>query len=162
MKVAGFHGLVVRTRDVDALAPSHRRARSPQAADIAGMTSAASFGRSVGLRDDGNFLALVEAGHVPAVQVVNPDTGRPQHFLRPEDIAAFHRRFVTLTTLAAETGRHRNTLRSQLAAAGTARFAPGGQDFGPVYLREDVVPALQPTRSPDARANERRMPPDAA
>jgi hypothetical protein len=62
MKVAGFHGLVVRTRDVDALAPSHRRARAPQGADIAGMTSAASFGRSVGLRDDGTSLLWSRRG----------------------------------------------------------------------------------------------------
>jgi hypothetical protein len=73
MKVAGFHGLVVRTRDVDALAPSHRRARAPQGADIAGMTSAASFGRSVGLRDDGNFLALVEAGQMESQKTTTID-----------------------------------------------------------------------------------------
>jgi hypothetical protein len=143
--VSGFHGLVVRMSNVDALPPSRRRATAPHDIDTSGMTSAASFGRSVGLRDDGNFLALVEAGHVPAVQVVNPDTGRLQRFLRPEDIAAFHRRFATLTTLAAETGHHQNTLRAQLAAAGIPRFAPGGQDFGPVYLREGIVPTLQRT-----------------
>jgi hypothetical protein len=96
------------------------------------------------------------------VQVVNPDTGRLQHFLRPEDVAAFHRRFVTLTTLATETGRHRNTLRGQLAANGVARFAPDGQSFGPVYLREEVVPVLQHTRIPDPRANKQKMPLDAA
>jgi hypothetical protein len=126
--------------------------------DLAGMTSAASFGRSVGLRDDGNFIALIEAGHVPAVRVVNPATGRLQHYLRPEDVAAFHRRFATLTTLAAETGRHRNTLRGQLAAGGVARFAPDGQAFGPVYLREEVVPALQHTWSPDCADTGRKMP----
>jgi hypothetical protein len=54
------------------------------------MTSAAVFGRSVGLRDGGTFIALIEAGHVPAMRVVNPATGRLQHCLRPEDIAAFH------------------------------------------------------------------------
>jgi hypothetical protein len=154
--VSGFHGLVVRVADVDALPPSRRRATAPHDIDTAGMTSAASFGRSVGLRDDGNFLALVEAGHVRAVQVVNPDTGRLQHFLRAEDIAAFHRRFATLTTLAAEAGHHRNTLRGQLAAAGIARFAQGGQDFGPVYLREEVVPALQRRRIAEPRTDKRK------
>jgi hypothetical protein len=154
--ITGFHGLVLRMKDVDALPPSRRRAIAPHDIDTAGMTSAASFGRSVGLRDDGNFLALIEAGHVPAVQVVNPDTGRLQHFLRLEDIAAFHRRFATLTTLATETGHHRNTLRAQLAAAGIARFAPGGQDYGPVYLREEVVPALQRRRIADPRTDRRK------
>jgi hypothetical protein len=141
--VAGLHGLVLRAKDVDALPPSRRRATAPLGVAPVGMTNAASFGRSVGLRDEGNFLALIEAGHVPAVQVVNPATGRLQHYLRPEDVAAFHRRFATITTLATETGRHRNTLRAHLAAAGAPRFAPGGQGFGPVYLREDVVPALE-------------------
>jgi hypothetical protein len=126
------------------------------------MTSAARFGRSVGLRDDGNFLALVEAGHVPAMQVVNPATGRLQHYLRPEDVAAFHRRFATLMTLSAETGRQRNALRGQLAASGVVRFAPEGRDFGAVYLRDDVVLALRHTGIPDARATMRKMPLDAA
>lgn len=126
------------------------------------MTSAAWFGRSVGLRDEGYFLALVEAAHVPAVQMVNPATGRPQHYLRPEDMAAFHRRFVTLTTLAAETGRHRNTLRGQLAAGGVARFAADGRSFGPVYLREEVVTALHRTRIADRRAADGKMSPDVA
>ena len=49
-------------------------------------------------------------------------------------MATFHRRFVTLTTLAAETGRHRNILRGQLAARGIVRFAGDGQSFGPAYL----------------------------
>jgi hypothetical protein len=126
------------------------------------MTSAVSFGLSVGLREGGTFIALIEAGHVPAVQIVNPATGRLQHYLRPEEIAAFHRRFATIRTLSAETGHHRNTLRGQLAGSGVAHFAPEGQDFGPVYLREEVVAALQPTGILDARATERKMPLDAA
>ena len=154
--VEGFHGLVLRMTDVDALPPSRPRAKASDAVAAVGMTSAARFGRSVGLRDEGSFLALVEAGHVPSMQMVNPATGRPQHYLRLEDKAAFHRRFVTLTTLSAETGLHRNTLRGQVAAAGVAPFAAGGRSFGPVYLREEVVTALQ------TRLADRKMPLDAA
>jgi hypothetical protein len=160
--VAGFHGLVLRTTEVDALPSSRRRARAPLDVDPSGMTSAASFGRSVGLRDDGNFIALIEAGQVPAVQVVNPATGRLQHYLRPEDIAAFHRRFATLTTLVAETGRHSNVLHAQLAAAGIARFTPEGRDFGAVYPREEVASALTHTRIAAARTDKQKMPLDAA
>jgi hypothetical protein len=126
----GFHGLVLRVTDVDALSSS-RRARAPFDIDSAGMTSAARFGRSVGLRDEGNFIALIEAGHVPAVRIVNPATGRLQHFLRPEHVAAFHRRFATLTTLAAETGLHRNALRGQLAASGSPVSRPTERLSGP-------------------------------
>jgi hypothetical protein len=147
----GFHSLVLRVNDVDALPSSRRRARASLNADTAAMTSAALFGRSVGLRDGGNFIALIEAGHVPAVRIVNPATGRLQHFLRPKHIAAFHQRFATLTTLAAETCLHRNALRGQLAASGVARFAPDGEAFGPVYLREEVVPALRRRRIAELR-----------
>lgn len=73
-------------------------------------------------------------------------TGRPQHYLRPEDVAAFHRRFVTLTTLSEEIGHHRNTLRGQVAAGEVARFVADGQSFGPIYLREEVVTALHQAR----------------
>ena len=118
--VAGFHGLVLRMTDVDALPPSRSRAKAHNNAAAAGRTSAAKLGQSVGLRDEGSFLALVETGHVPAVLMVNPAKGRPQPYLSPKDIAAFHRRFVTLTTLASETGRHRNSLRGKLAARGGA------------------------------------------
>ena len=82
--VAGFHGLVLRMTYVDELPPSRVRAKAPDNVAAAGMTSAARFGRSVGLRDEGSFLSLVEAGHVPAVQMVNPATGRPQLYLRPK------------------------------------------------------------------------------
>jgi hypothetical protein len=71
--VAGFHGLVLRMTDVAALPASRHRARAPLDVDLAGMTSAASFGRSVGLRHKGTFIALIEGGHVPAVRVVNPE-----------------------------------------------------------------------------------------
>lgn len=156
--VVGFHGLVVRMTDVDSLPPSHPRAKAFHDVAAAGMKSAARFGRSVGLRDEGNFLALVEAGHVPSVLLVNPATGRAQRYLRPEDIAAFHRRFVTLPTLCEETGRHRNTLRGQLAAGGVARFGVDGQSFGAVYLREEVVTALHQARIADSRAADGKTP----
>lgn len=153
----GFHGLVLRMTDADVLPPSRPRGKAPDGFATAGMTSAARFGRSVGLRDEGSFLALVDAGHVPAVLMANPATGHPQQYLRPEDVAAFHRRFVTLTTLSAETGLNRNTLRGQLAAGGVARFAADGQSFGPVYLREEVVTTLCQTPAADRRVADRKM-----
>jgi hypothetical protein len=55
--------------------------------------------------------------------------------LTPGDMAAFHHRFVTLTTLSAETGQHRNTLKGRLATLRIPPFSPEVQDFGVVYLR---------------------------
>jgi hypothetical protein len=63
--------------------------------------------------------------------------------MTPEDMAAFHRRFVTLTTLSAEMGQHRNTLKATLAARGITPFSPDGQNFGPVYLRADVAAVMR-------------------
>lgn len=96
----------------------------------------------MGLRDHGNFLAQIEAGHVPARQVLNVRTGRPQYHLGAEDIAFVHGRFVTLTTLSAESGRHRNTLRGLLAASQVRRIAPDGRDFVPVDLRREASKAV--------------------
>jgi hypothetical protein len=139
--VAGFHGMVVPTKEVERLIPKREKRVQRLEQDSSGMVSAAAFGRSIGLRDHGNFHALIEAGHVPARQVRNETTGRLQYFLGVDEIASFHRRFVTLTTLAAETGKHRNTLRGLLGRL--AHFSPEGRDFGPVYLRTDVSKVLR-------------------
>jgi hypothetical protein len=137
--VDGFHGIVVPRAQVDEMAAPARAIREMVLEEIPGSMAAAEFGRSVGLRDGGVFQAMIDAGHVPAYQIMNPRTGRPQYRMTPEDMAAFHRRFVTLTTLSAETGHHRNTLKGLLAARRITPFAPDGQDFGAVYLRSDVA-----------------------
>ena len=136
--VAGFHGIVVPKKVVECLVPTLDLEGERVEPGPSDLIPAAEFGRSIGLRDNGNCLALIEAGHVPARQVLNLKTGRLQHHLGTEDIAAFHRRFATLTTLAADTGHPRNTLRGLLAAARVGRFAPEGQDVGPVYLKAEV------------------------
>ena len=107
-----------------------------------GLIAAASFGRSIGLRDAGRFLALVAAGHTLARRETHPRTGVERFYLSADDIAAFHRRFVTLTTLAAEHGSHRNTVAARLKAAGVHPFAPGGEDFGQIWLREEAEAAM--------------------
>jgi predicted ArsR family transcriptional regulator len=128
---------------VDVLAAPARAARDEMLDEVPGSMAAAEFGRSVGLRDGGMFQALIEAGHVSAYRIINPRTGRPQHRMTPQDMAAFHRRFMTLTTLSAETGQHRNTLKGLLAARRITPFSPDGQDFGAVYLRADVASVMR-------------------
>ena len=141
--VVGFHGIVVHKSEVDALAAPSQATRDNILDEVSGSMAAAEFGRSVGLRDGGVFQAMIDAGHVNAYQIINPRTGRAQYRMTPEDMAAFHRRFATLTTLSAETGQHRNTLKGLLGAHKITPFCPQGQDFGAVYLREDVVEALE-------------------
>jgi len=140
--IAGFHGVVVCKNDVDGLASTRRTAEKPVEMELPGVMSAAEFGRAIGLRDHGNFVALIEAGHILAGKYTNSRTGRPQYRLGADEIASFHRRFVTLTTLSEETGYHRNTLKSLLEASRVTRFTPEGQDFGPVYPRAEAIKAL--------------------
>jgi len=140
---SGFHGLVVPKSDVDRLLRLPQTTQPLDNVNASSLMPAAKFGRSVGLRDHGNFIALIEAGHTPARQELNSKTRRLQYLLSTGDIFSFHRRFVTLTTLSVETGLHRNTLRGRLAASRVARFGPNEQDFGPVYLRAEAVTALR-------------------
>jgi hypothetical protein len=138
----GFHGIVVNKRDVDDLASTHLNPLDFAQVELPGEMSAAEFGRSVGLRDKGSFIALVAAGQIPAFICTNAKIGRVQYRLTAENISSFHRRFVTLPILSEETGHHRNTIKSILEDSRFLRFAPDGQDFGPVYLREDAAKAL--------------------
>ena len=137
--VPGFHGIVIPKSEVDVLAAPARAARDEVLEEVPGSMAAAQFGRAIGLRDGGVFQAMIEAGHVTAYQVINPRTGRPQYRMTPEHMAAFHHRFVTLTTLSAETGKHRNTLKGILTSRGITPFSPEGQDFGSIYQRGDVI-----------------------
>jgi hypothetical protein len=63
---AGFHGIVVNKRDVDDLSSTHKNSLDFAQVELPGEMSAAEFGRSVGLRDKGGFIALVEEGQTPA------------------------------------------------------------------------------------------------
>jgi hypothetical protein len=141
--VVGFHAIVVPKSEVDFMAAPLNAVRDEVLYDVPGMMAAAQFGRSVGLRDGGTFLALIEAGHVPARLVLNPRTGQPQYRMTPEDMAVFYQQFVTLSTLSLETGQHLNTLRGLFKSEKIAPFSPEGQDFGPVYLREDCSGLMQ-------------------
>jgi hypothetical protein len=141
--VSGFHGIVVPKRKVDDLIPLPEEVKVVSNDDPSSLVSAAAFGRSIGLRDHGGFLAMIAAGHTPARQAMNSKTKRLQYWVSAEDIESLHRHFVTLTTLSSETGLHGNTVRGLLAASRVIPFAPDGQEFGPVYLRAEALMALK-------------------
>ena len=138
----GFGGIVLRRKDLDAFAAVPRGQDAGVGPDLARAISASVFGRDLGLHNNGDFAGLVEGGHTPAHKVKNPKTNRLQHVMTEDDITAFHRKFVTVSTLEDETGVHRNTVRKLLPEARIKRFAVDGRDFGPIYLREDVKVAL--------------------
>ncbi|WP_146227859.1 hypothetical protein [Rhodobacter viridis] len=54
------------------------------------------------------------------------------------DREAFHQRFATLSTLSENLELHRNTVLAPLDKAAVRPFAPFGQTFGPIYLREEA------------------------
>ncbi|MDF1707688.1 MAG: TniQ family protein [Paracoccaceae bacterium] len=135
--VNGFNGIVVSRKEVDGLVGRPATVRDLAAYEMSGTIAAVEFGRSVGLREA--FLELIDAGHVSAQLVENPLTRRSQYRMTHENIDAFHQKFVTLTSLSAEFGQHRNSLKIVIDAAQIPPFSPNGKDFGRIYRREDVV-----------------------
>jgi hypothetical protein len=134
----GWRSFRVRRAEIN------RMARPRGAPTERGMIPAGAVAREVGLRDGGHFLALLEAGHSPAQRIKHPRTGVERLYMSAEDIAAFHRRFLTLRTMPTELGTSRGeAILVRLDAAGVRRFAPGGMDHGPIWLRAEVEAVLR-------------------
>ena len=133
---SGFSGLRLRREEVTGLDLG-----SPQD-EAAKLIPAMAFGISVEIKDKGRFKALAVGGHTPATRKRHERTGVENLYMSTDDIAAFHRRFVTISTLAAESGRTIPEVRAALKRAGVSAFAPGGQDFGRIFLRKDAEWAL--------------------
>ena len=137
--VSGFHGIVVRSTEVNLVVAEHQRQMPPPPAHADGARSAAEFGRASGLRDDGSFTRLIMQGHTPGLKAVNSRTHRAQYFVRQSDIEAFNARFISLAALCHETGMRHPAILSKLNRAGIGRFAPNGEDYGPLFLRSEVA-----------------------
>jgi hypothetical protein len=132
----GYSSLVVLKTEVNSIALA-RQIKSDR-----GLLPAAALGRQVGVRDGSKFLNFLSAGHSPTTSAAHPATGAPFLYVSADDIAAFHAKYVTATTLVAETGEHRNSVRSKLKGAKIPPFAPNGEDFGNIYLREEAKAAF--------------------
>lgn len=139
---AGYSGFYVLKAEIDAIAAG-RVSATPHFPELSDTVSAAAFGRSIGLRDGRRFLALVEAGYVPASELINPRTQKNQLRMNDQDIAEFHRQFLTLTTAEVEFGISRNRASAIVKAHGVQPFSPEGQDFGSIWLRVDVAPLFE-------------------
>ncbi|MBL3587075.1 TniQ family protein [Rhodovulum sulfidophilum] len=138
--VLGYHGFVVNISEASRWAD---QASTREALKIAeGGMSVSVFARSAGIRGKDTFQALIDGGHTPATEVLNPRTKRLQWQMTSADIAAFHEKFATLTIISEETGAHRTTILAALASLGIERFQPDGRDIGSIYLRQDLAPVL--------------------
>ncbi len=136
-RIPAYNGFRVRVSDINALA-AERDSAGTKAGAFADTISAAEFGRSVGLRDGGYLQALVEAGQVRAQKVQNPKTNTMQYRMTQADVAAFHRKFLTTTTIGIEFGLHRNKILAVLRAAGAHPFALDGRSVGSIWLRDEI------------------------
>ncbi|WP_406735758.1 hypothetical protein [Thioclava sp. GXIMD4215] len=127
-EVFGYHGIVVELAALEGLQEQQM--------------AAAAFARLIGLRDYAAFTTQIEAGHIPATQVKSVKTARLQWMMSDAEIAAFRQRFVTPTMIAEEMGLHRNTIFAVFSAASVTPFRPDGLDAGPIYLRNESMPAI--------------------
>ena len=100
------------------------------------------FCHSVGLRSTTKLRAFLEAGHSPATLRRHPTTGKDQFYLSERDVASFHSKFMTLSTIAQSSGKDRSWIRAWLHKTGIKPFAPNGADYGKTYLRKDLKALL--------------------
>ncbi|MEP0188841.1 MAG: hypothetical protein ABJE00_00385 [Erythrobacter sp.] len=137
--VTAYNGFAVLKAEVDTIVAG-RALIAPPFTELSNTISAAAFGRAIGLRDGRRFLALVEAGYVPATKIINPKTQKKQLRMNDQDISEFHRKFLTLTNAQAEFGICRNRASAIVRAHDAKPSSPKGQDFGSIWLRVDVAP----------------------
>ena len=138
--VTGYHGIVIESRAVNQLtAGPGMTSHVP----LDGEMNVSDFARVIGLRKKGVLQALIAGGYIPAAEIVNPVTKRPQLRLTAPDIAAFHETFTTLKLMVKASGLRRKKILAALAARNVDAFGPEGVDYGPVYLRSEADPILE-------------------
>ncbi len=133
----GYAAFVLRKSEVDQLSLAER---APLYRDL---ITAAAFGRSVGIRIQGWFENLSLAGHTPATRMPHPKWGDERVYASPSDIGKFHSRFLTSSTMEEEFNQNRRVLIAKLKAANVKPFAPNGDEYGPLFLREEVEAVLR-------------------
>ncbi|NVO25614.1 TniQ family protein [Donghicola mangrovi] len=96
------------------------------------------FSKTVGIGQPIRMKRLVINGHTPATELVHPKLKTRQLFITRNDADAFHQRFYTPRTMAQAHGKSWQSMTATLRAAGVKVFSPDGEDYGTLYLREDV------------------------
>ncbi|MFD2741712.1 hypothetical protein ACFSUD_19325 [Sulfitobacter aestuarii] len=96
------------------------------------------FSKTVGIGQPIRMKRLVRNGHTPATELVHPKLKTRQFFISRDDADAFNQRFYTPRTMAQAHGKSRQSMTATLRAAGVEVFSPDGEDYGPLYLRQDV------------------------
>lgn len=100
------------------------------------------FSKTVGIGQPIRMKRLVINGHTPATELVHPKLKTKQLFITRDNADAFHQRFYTPRTMAQAHGKSWQSMTATLRAAGVKVFSPDGEDYGTLYLREDVDQTL--------------------
>lgn len=145
----GYRSFMVLKAEVDSMAGERPHIRRRDEAEAAGQP-ASVFANSVGMKRGGWYPALHDTGHAPAFWSRHPVTRRAVLYVSADDIAEFHRRFLTPMMMQREFGLHRQTCTARVRAAGIKPFSPDGADFGPLYLRQEAEPVLRRAANSDA------------
>ncbi len=106
--------------------------------EVQDATSIEIFAKSVGARQQTEFRRLITKGHSPSTKIRNSKTNAVQNYISQSDAEAFHAKFYTLRIMSSKFGRSWQRLSAELAAASIKPFSPGGENFGHIYLREQV------------------------
>jgi hypothetical protein len=146
----GYRFLMVMKSEIDEMAKQVEQIRFHNREASNGIPASA-FARSKGMRSEGWFQSLFEAGHVSAEWTHHPVTNALILYVSDEDIAAFNRRFLTLPQMQIEFGLHQNTCAARLRTSRLAPFSPhaGRKVFASAttpdvfgYCGDVVFPAL--------------------
>ena len=128
--LVGYAAICVRQSDINKL-----QEKPPE------LRSLGAFAKEIGLHNSGALTALFNAGHIKATELFNPLTHRNGLYVSDADISAFHAKFTTPKLLSIREKMDSRLIARKLRNAGISRFAPGGRNFGPVYLADDVKKA---------------------
>lgn len=142
----GYRFLMVMKAEINEMAQQVAQSRFHNREASNGIPASA-FARSIGMRSEGWFQSLFEAGHVSGSWVHHPVTNVRILYVSDEDITAFNRHFLTLPQMQIEFGLHQNTCAARLRAARVAPFSPHGQDFGSLFEREKVELIMRSMRT---------------
>lgn len=101
------------------------------------------FSKLVGVNQPSKMRRLVVNHHTPSTVMQNPRTKADQHYISSENAKAFHAAFMTPRTMSAAYERSWQSIGAELKAKAVQPFSPDGEDYGSLFLREDVEVALK-------------------
>lgn len=141
--IEGYTGIRVRISDVAKLTPKakpEKRLKPRQSIPVG------AFARSIGIGQKGPLVSLIDAGHCSSTGTLSSASGTMRLAMSEADNAAFHERFMTVTTMSAEFGHHHNTVRARLRVASAPPFTSEGRVYDAIWLRDEVEPIFADSR----------------